>query len=118
MQRALRSPMAERSCGCVLSRAGGRMSIVYLARDLRHNRLGAVKILRPRAGWVERFLSSSVISLRSITTSCAVRFGRRGRIPSSEALQRGRVVAAAAPAGRPARIAEAGRIAGRDRGGP
>lgn len=53
----LREALAERSL--VLERALGRggMATVYLARDLRHDRLVAVKVLRPEVSTgAERFV--------------------------------------------------------------
>jgi hypothetical protein len=43
----LRAVLAERSIALDRELAHGGMSVVYLARDLRHDRLLAVKVLRP-----------------------------------------------------------------------
>jgi eukaryotic-like serine/threonine-protein kinase len=61
----LRSALAERSIALDRELGRGGMSVVYLARDLRHNRLIAVKILRPDVpAGADRFLREiKVISL-------------------------------------------------------
>jgi TolB-like protein len=53
----LRSVLAERSIALDRELGRGGMSVVYLARDLRHDRLLAVKVLRSGVlGGTERFL--------------------------------------------------------------
>jgi serine/threonine protein kinase len=53
----LRSALAERSIALDRELGHGGMSVVYLARDLRHDRLLAVKVLRPGVpAGTERFL--------------------------------------------------------------
>jgi serine/threonine protein kinase len=53
----LRSVLAERSIALDRELGRGGMSVVYLARDLRHDRLVAVKVLRSDVpGGTERFL--------------------------------------------------------------
>jgi hypothetical protein len=53
----LRSVLAERSIALDREVGHGGMSVVYLARDLRHDRLLAVKVLRSGVpGGTERFL--------------------------------------------------------------
>jgi serine/threonine protein kinase len=53
----LRSALAERSIALDRELGRGGMAVVYLARDLRHDRLLAVKVLRPDVpAGTERFL--------------------------------------------------------------
>jgi eukaryotic-like serine/threonine-protein kinase len=63
----LRSALTGRSIALDRELDRGGMSIVYLARDLRHNRLVAVKILRPDApAGAERFVREIKLTSRLV----------------------------------------------------
>ncbi len=64
----------------------GGMATVYLAKDLKHERKVALKVLKPELAAVvgaERFLAeiTTTANLTHPHISAAVRFGRGGRLP-------------------------------------